>query len=362
MSLAVRLERAVGPLDALRLLVFRLVLRSRALAALLVRRERRLALQLTLHASVAFVLAIYFPALLFVLGPVLLGVLHVAADVRYLVLARRLSRSWLLTIVGACLLLFGLHGLELLRAIAPSTRRDLALVTLWAVAAVVAGGRESKADDRVGVGLLLALTLGALAWLWPQTFRLLFLHGHNLVALAVWPLFFRRRPKLVGLLVALIVGAAALLASGAFFRASLASSGVRAFGLHALGIATQLSPVDRADYALGLTSAFVFLQAIHYAVWLSVIPQGSLPGQGTLTFRRSVSGVTREFGLLGSALVVLAAVAVVVAACFNAPRAAATYLSLAMFHGYLELVLVLYFWVAKTPLGVTSEPWHTSPP
>lgn len=67
---------------------------------------------LGIRALAAFVLALYVPVLLFVLGPIALGVPHVAADLRYLLLRRRFAPWWALTIAGACLSLLASQVLE----------------------------------------------------------------------------------------------------------------------------------------------------------------------------------------------------------------------------------------------------------
>ncbi len=343
-------ERALGPLDQLRLLAFRAAVKSRPLRTVVVRRDRRLALTVLIHAGAAFALAVYFPVLLFVLAPIALGVLHVASDVRYLLLRRQLPAWWRGVVVAACLILVGLPALSLLRLVRLPERLDLALVACWAVLGVLAGASKSNAWGRAGVGLALALGVGASALWFPREFRMVFLHAHNLVALAVWPLFYRARPRGMPLMLVPILAAALCLASGACYRLSLESPGVAQFGVHVLAVSTWLAPQVRADYAIGITSAFVFLQAIHYSIWLSVIPQGEMPGEGTLTFRRTARALVADFGPIGLVFVVVVALGFAGGALIDAPRASASYMSLAMFHGYLELVLLLYFWVARTPL------------
>jgi hypothetical protein len=280
----------------------------------------------------------------------------VAADVRYLVLRRRLQPWWQSVVVAACVGLVGLGALERLHWLRPSAGVELWLVLLWAALGVVAGAAQSRAWTRAAIALALVLAVGTVAAYFPRGFRLLFLHAHNLVALAIWPLFFRTPLRMLSWLRILVLGAALLLASGVLFRTTLASSGVQQFGVHVLQVSDWVAPVLRADYAIGVTSAFVFLQAVHYAIWLSVIPQAELPGQGTYSFRRSVRSLITDFGRLGLVLLLICVAAVLLYACVDAPRASASYLGLAMFHGYLELVLLLYFWVAGQPLtnGITG--------
>jgi hypothetical protein len=94
---------------------------------------------------------------------------------------------------------------------------------------------------------------------------------------------------------------------------------------------------------VGLICAFVFAQSLHYAVWLTLIPQDDTKGEGIQSFRLSARSLLTDFGALGLMCVALLALAVVVGAVFDARVARNTYLSLAMFHGYLELALFAYF-------------------
>jgi hypothetical protein len=348
MSTAALFDRTLRTLDGVRLSSFRMALRSGPLSAWVVRRERRLVLTTALHAGVAAVLAVTFPVLLFVLAPVLLGVAHVAADVRYLVLRRKLTRSWRAAIVTACLVLFGCQLLTLTRVWRVPERAELGVVVVWAFAAVAAAAGSARVRRRVVLGFGLVLLVGAAALAWPHAFRQLFLHAHNLIALALWPSFFRRRPRALLLLRAPIVALALLLATGVGHRITLASPGVHVFGLHALDLAAWLSPFARADLALGITSAFVFLQAVHYSIWLNVIPQAEQPGEGTLSFRQSARALTADFGRSGLVIVIVAALAVLLLATAHPVEASTSYVALALFHGYLELVLWLYFWIRGT--------------
>jgi hypothetical protein len=108
-----------------------------------------------------------------------------------------------------------------------------------------------------------------------------------------------------------------------------------------------IAPFARPELALGVAGAYVFLQSVHYGVWLSFIPQEELEGQGTLTFRMSARSLLSDLGLRGALAVLLAALAVIVGACFAVHRARGLYLSLAMFHGYLELAMLAYFFVVR---------------
>jgi len=346
MKLVLAIERTLLPLDQARRAWLRLVLQGRLLAAVLTKREHRFAALVSVHAPVACTLAVYLPVPLFILGPVVFGVAHIAADLRYLVLRRALPRWW----VGAICVFSG--ALVLLNAGAsltgsrPDPRMELALGTLFALLGVAAAGADvPRLRAPVAAGAIAAL--GALALQFPDAARLALLHGHNLVALLLLLLLCssRRSRLLAPLAVILSVGLA--LASGVFYRASLASTGVRAFDLHLLEVADLVAPGLRADFAIGLTTAFLFLQAAHYLTWLVVVPQREQRSEGTTTFRMSFRSLLSDFGPWGLGLVGSLTLLTLACAAFDAPRTQRAYLSLGAFHAYLELAMLAYLWVRR---------------
>src|SRR5262249_39265661 len=117
----------------------------------------------------------------------------------------------------------------------------------------------------------------------------------------------------------------------------------RSFGLDFGELPRWLAPSLPPRLAAGVAASYVFLQSIHYAVWLGWIPQEDVRAEGTLTFRMSARSLASDFGPIGLALVTLAMLAVIVGALANARRARDLYVSLAMFHAYLELAMIGYF-------------------
>jgi hypothetical protein len=339
-------EQAAAPFDRVRRSWLGLILRSRAVAAVVTRRDRRIAMLATVQVAVAFAAALYFPVLLFVLGPILLGVAHVAADVRYLVLRRKLEAWWRNAVWAGCAALVAVRVVEELGLSAGTANAETLAAAAFVATAIFAGVRAGGSTQRAAAaaGLLAAATFGALSY--PVTARLIFVHAHNLVALVLWVYLFARR-RAVALPVALVGLGVALLASGALSSTTLASPGVRAFGLHAFVMSDWVAPFESPRFALGAACAFVFLQSVHYGVWLSFVPQEELQGQGTLTFRMSARSLFTDLGTGGVAAVVIAALAVIGGAYFGIHRARSLYLSLAMFHGYLELALLAFFFVRR---------------
>ena len=340
------LERAATPFDAARRTAFGVARGRPRLRRLLVRRDLRLASIATGHALVAFALSVLYPAALIVLGPVLLGVAHVAADVRYLVLRRILPRWWQTTVWAFCAALIAVRAMAEFHVLRGHLDRvELGLAALWAGIGLAAGYRESRGVLRLAFGLVVLVLLSVLALRDPLRARLVFAQAHNVVAILLFATLFRRRLAPLVVPAIAVTAGALLLASGRMYAVTMQHD-TSIFGLHALAAADFIAPGLRADHALGLTAAYAFLQSIHYAVWLVFIPQDAARGPGLVSFRTSVRSLIRDFGPSGLAAIGLAAAAVLGFACVNALRTRTIYLSLALFHGYLELALFAYFWAA----------------
>ena len=88
---------------------------------------------------------------------------------------------------------------------------------------------------------------------------------------------------------------------------------------------------------MGLALSYVFLQLIHYGVWLAWVPLADTNKAGTGA-RGMLVAVAEDLGRPLLWLVVLGALAIVGASFIDAHRTRQLfYLSVATFHGYLEL-------------------------
>ncbi len=291
-------EEWLRPLDRARTALFVRALSLAPLRAVLVEKRRRVPAMLLIHAGAAFVLSVFAPTLLLVVGPLLLGVPHLLADLRYLVLRPRLS-----TVARAVLF----------------------------------------------VGALLA------AWAAPSALRLAMAHAHNVVAIAIWVLMFCKARGRAFAVAAAFAGAAALLVFSPLAWFGFKHGLVQSFGLHVFVAADQLAPfVHSAPFALGIVASFAFLQSIHYAVWLHAIPQEATRGEGTLSFRMSFRALRSELGTSGLALAALLVILVPLCGLVAPLRTQSVYLSLASFHGYLELGALALWWLGRK--GSASSP------
>jgi len=358
------LERWVTPLDVARAWLMSAALRVPLLGDRLRRRDERVPFLLTLHSLAAFVLAVLCPSLLLVVGPIVLGVAHLASDVRYLVVRQRLAKSYVHVVWFGCAALFALRGgLGALYRPTVVQQAELGLFGLWLLSSAVMGlrgtnaGRHARA--RASVVVLLTAALALLAATRTATVYLALAHVHNLVALGLWLWLFRQRLRSVWLPLTLVLGCSAWLLSGHLTSTTLRHGVVSLFGLHVLGAADTLAPNLSAAHAVGLTCAYAFLQSVHYAVWLVLIPQDQTRTQGTLTFKMSLRSFFGDFGNV-AALAVLGLILTVLAAGVIAPLATQrAYLSLAFFHGYLELAIAAFLWVrgsAASAEGTGTRP------
>ena len=101
----------------------------------------------------------------------------------------------------------------------------------------------------------------------------------------------------------------------------------------------KLAPGLDPTLAFRLVLVFAFAQAVHYTVWLRLIPNSGAyyTRSGPSTFRANVGALRRDLGRLGWALAVVACLAVPIAGVITPVVTRETYLSLVAFHGWLEL-------------------------
>lgn len=339
-------EEWLAPLDRARTALFVRALRVTPLRAVLVEKKRRVPALLLLHASAALVLSVLAPTLLLVAGPLVLGVPHLLSDVRYLVLRPSLprrARAWLL---GGAALLLGLR-LGALLGFAALLRCELPLAALWVFGGAALGASRWR-DVRLLVVAVLAAAFAGVACLAPSTVRLVMAHAHNAVAVAIWALAFCQARGRALAAVTALGGAVVVLLTTPLAWLGFQHGVVQSWGLHSFLAAEQLAPFVRdTPLALGVVATFAFLQSVHYAVWLHAIPQEATRGEGTLSFRMSCRALKSELGRWGAALAVLVVVAVPLSGLVAPLRTQAIYLSLATFHGYLELGALSLWWLSR---------------
>lgn len=335
------IEALLAPADRLRAVLYRTL--APRWAQLFVDRERRVAWLGAASVLLALALTATVPLGLLALGPLLLGVPHLVADLRYLVLRPGLHRRPALCLAAALPLAATGFG-------AP------AWVGLLALAVAVLGARCPPGQ---GVLRLAGATVWVLLAAWAAFdeagFVLAFVHAHNLLALALWWTMRPRGGHARALLLLAALGTLLLLcgAADAPALAGPAPAGAPGFEAHALAYAPGLG----ATWAVRVVLCFAFLQALHYAVWLRLVPDDARDRPAPRPWRSSWRALRAELGapLLVAAL--LLALAIALWGAMDLAAARWGYLRLAAFHGYLELAVALLALLERRPLlGVAGEP------
>lgn len=344
MSLALPhpLTLSIAALDRARLAWLRVL---GPLAKPLVRdREKRVALAGATSLVVALVLCGTAPLVLLAVSPLILGVPHVASDLRYLLVRPGLhKRGWFVAILVVCLL-----GLSVLF----DPRLGFLPVALVPFVA------EGATWQRRVLVLALGSALVALAWLEPRTTALVFAHAHNFVALGIFWAWRRGRRTYLHFvpIVLFLVGSGVILAGA--LEPSLDATG----GLGRSWDGTDLY-WQRALYAPGIEEPwgtrmvilFAFAQAAHYGVWLRLLPEEDRPRETPRTFSASFAALRADWGRFGTWLAVLVTLALAIWAVRDLFEARMGYLRLVLFHGYFELGALAMLFCEGRPLRSQSE-------
>lgn len=305
--------------------------------ALITGRDLRVAVGGTALAIVSLVLTIVAPLWLLALGPVVLGVPHLVADVRYLVVRpgwhRRVDYLVLVALpLAVCAVMGDLLAGFLASAGALFVARGSGTRTLAAAAAV-------------------ALMLGSALAL-AGTAEIVFAHAHDAIAVLLWVVWRRRDRGLYVWPLAAFSAGLLVLASGAPLpwmarHGALESGPGIDVGPHLAALAPGLAP----DPALRLVLCFAFAQSVHYLIWLRLIPEDDRPRPTPRSFRASLRALRADFGDVPLVACGLAAAAIVAWSVFDLAAARHGYLRLAYFHGHLELAAVTLWFVQGRSAG-----------
>lgn len=312
----------LAPADSLRSAILKLA--SPWVSPLFADRQRRVWWLGVVSVISAFVVTGLVPLWSLALGPVLLGVPHLVSDVRYLVVRPGLHlEPWRLVLVGAPLLATSLGA-------GPE-------VGVLAIVPAVFGARWSW---RLAVVAVVWLALTAAAYLEPFGFQLAFVHAHNVVAVLLWWSLTSRSRSMAWIPLLTIGGALAIL-TGALDPLVTWSGGWNApwTGTSFTEFVESITPDVDPTLAGRLVLSFCFLQSVHYAVWLRLVPDDARPRPAPRTFAASWNALVADFGLAPLLVFVALSLGLAVWGAVSLPGARLGYLQLAAFHGYLELAI-----------------------
>jgi|HubBroStandDraft_6_1064221.scaffolds.fasta_scaffold163032_1 hypothetical protein len=317
------LDRLLRPMDALRRRV--LLVAAPRLRAVVVSRSRRVALVGSLSLALALAVTCVRPLWLLALGPLVWGVPHLIADVRYLVARPGLHRrrgalpAVVVGVVGLCL------GFGVRAGLAAAATAILASGAPW----------RRRAPALAACAALLAVAQAS-----PWEADVVFLQAHNLVALGLWIAWRRRAAWREALPIAVFAAGAGLLLTAPVERWLAATGGLDAawtgLTIAKLGETLSLS-ADRVT-TLRLVLFFAFAQSAHYIAWLRLIPEDDRAAKAPRSFAQSFRALRADVGPAVLWLAVAAVAVIAVTALASVSLGRDVYLGIAYFHGHLELV------------------------
>ena len=280
-------------------------------------RELRVAVLGLGIVTVALAISVLTPLWLLAIGPIVLGVPHLLADIRYCVVRPGWYREpelWWTAGIPLVALGFGAPLFVGLLGVAASVcvLGDLSRTRSWLVLAA-------------------ALGLAAITFILDSTADLIFAHAHNFIAVALWASWRRRESRLHVLVLAAFVLASVGISLG---LGDFAWTGALARnlppGLDAQTHAHSLAPELSQTMALRLVMLYAFAQLMHYGVWLRLVPEDD----------DALPRLRDEFGVPVLACVALACVGLAIWAFVDLAEARTGYLRFARFHGMLELTAI----------------------
>jgi hypothetical protein len=258
-------------------------------------------------------------------GPLVFGMPHLVAEARYLFFQPHRRNTALFAVLALQTVLvfagLGIHGLGISTALALFCVGGCSRANLWLFA--------------------LALVMFAAALVAPTWSRFALLHGHNFVPLFVW-LVWRERPKATSLLVtAILCAAVGAILVGAFDRVAIHTPlSDDTFSL------TRITDAVAGEFAGPWRKRFLvlfcFMQSVHYAFWLRLVPEEARDRETPRTWRASWRAYKTDAGPALARLAMLAILVVPLFALALGPvRARSFYVTASEFHATVETVLVL---------------------
>ncbi len=174
---------------------------------------------------------------------------------------------------------------------------------------------------------------------------LAFAHLHNFAAVAIWLAWRRRIGRLHLIPLALFATCALLLVLG------VATPDVAGYPYD---VGDAMAPAGWGAIGARLIALFAFAQAVHYSVWLRLVPEDDRERPTPRPWGASFRALLVDVGPWLVATSVVAAVGLAAYALSDLVAARALYLRAVVFHGYLEIAaLGLLFVERRLPLAAS---------
>jgi hypothetical protein len=331
-------------LDGARRAVLARAGRLGAVAALRRRRDVRLTVVAVVAIAGAFAAAVLATLPLLLFGPLLLGVPHVASDIRYLLL-RRAAQGPVAAARAPVLALLAVSTACGVLGAAPA-----ALAAAWG--AVLCAGLCAPSGRAARAAFCALVLVAAALSLWrPAAAAVALAQGHNLVAiaLAVWMVRGKLRAGLVPAL-ALAAGAAAIAlgACDGWLRHAAAPWAFAPATFDDVRATVAPAGLD-AVRACRWVALFAFAQSVHYGAWLRVVPDAERAAERPVSFRRSFRLLVEDLGRPGALAAIALSLALPLGALLSPEGARRAYVRLSSFHGFIEIAFAAGLALARFP-------------
>jgi len=337
------LDAILDVLDGARRAVVRRAGRLGAIAELRRHREARLTVVALVSIAAAFVAAVVATLPLLLLGPLLLGVPHVASDVRYLLIRRAAqgpaaaARAPMLALLAASTVCAALGSAA------------AAIAAAWA--AVLCAGLFAPSGRAARAAFSALVLAAAVLSLWrPAPATVVLAQGHNLIAIALAAWMVRGKLRTFIPAAAFVAGAAAI-ACGACDGWLLHAAAPSALApttfddVRAAVVPAGIDPV----HACRWVALFAFAQSVHYGAWLRIVPDAERASDRPTSFRRSFRLLSEDLGRRGALIAIALSLALPLGAFLSPEGARRAYIQLSAFHGFIEIAFVACLVLARFP-------------
>ena len=349
-------ESVSAHLDVARASFLRVTLGSDFLRRVFCNRAHRLLFLFTLALIFNLTASVLFPLWVLILGPMVYGVPHIFASMRYVHYAvadvdqiketrLRLNTFRFLTAVWTLVTVFRLltdtrFGYSALAGQNPMLPELISLGVTFAGCAYL----YRKSLLRVTLGFLLLAPFLWAAWVLPLATTGALILIHNVIGYLYWFQSAKtlQEKKTALYCVSLFVIANALIFTGAFdfaYKAFSPAGQLRWANLEYSELGKLIAPWSESYVTwFHCVVAYAFGQSLHYFVWLKAIPDQNHHHDVPTSFKQSYKLMLSDFGVsLGKWVIAGCLASVAVWLFMRMPEARVVYFALAAYHGYLEI-------------------------
>jgi hypothetical protein len=361
-------------LEAARIGALRLMLSAKWMREAFRDRATRLSLLFGIAVLIYLPLSLYFPLWVLAIGPIIWGVPHIFASLRFqadMVHAKSSSvdgSSVRRAIFFSCLIWAGITLFRIYTDVFQNLSRwdrthpgaveaAVAVVMLIGLSFIF---RRSLKQLALSSVLLVPITLAL--WKLPLVFSGILILGHNFVACVFWILAAReRRDRAVAVgatvLFVLIHILVFLKVFDGLINLFPVASSLGWSGASIDGLGHMITPwSENLSVWYRAVSLYAFGQSLHYFIWLKAIPDLRAPTSNPTSVRTAWNFLKRDFGLklaLGACLLSLIPMAVWLIIGFETSHN--LYFAVASCHGYFEFAgLALLLGKLANPLKEVS--------